>query len=95
LVTVLTYCRLADYDSWRPQYEEAVKRVPVKLGSHQIYRDQDDPNFIVILETVDSRGEVEAVLNSAEFKRQQAARGVDMGSLTIRYLDEVGSGLRE
>ncbi len=46
----------------------------------------------MIEETLDSRAEAQAMWESAETQAAMAADGIDMASLWIEYLDEVGSG---
>jgi hypothetical protein len=92
MVTVLIRCRVADYDSWRPRYETAVTR-DSGLGqqSSRVWRSQDDPNIVVIMETYDSRQTVEALLNDPAIQEEMVADGVDPTSVQLDFLDEVSS----
>jgi quinol monooxygenase YgiN len=91
MVTLMTECRVADYDAWREQFDGVIERTADVLRAHQIWRDQDDPNVVVIFETFDSREIVEGLVNSTEVQEEMAAHGIDMGSVRIRYVDDVGS----
>jgi hypothetical protein len=91
MTTVLCRCRVADYDTWRPGYDHALQVTP-GIRTFRIWRGQDDPNLVVVEETFDSRDEAETVWTSAETEAAMVADGIDMSSVSIEYLDEVGSG---
>ena len=87
MVTVLIRCRVADYDFWRPRYDAAVARDMGKgVLSSQVWRGQDDPNVVVIIETYDSRESVEALMNSPEIQAEMVADGVDPSSVQLDIL---------
>lgn len=93
MVTLLLRCRVADYDAWRPQYDTAVARDSgLGLRSSRVWRGQDDPNLVVIVETYDSRDAVEALLNDSAVQAEMAAHGVDPSSVQLDFLDEAGPG---
>lgn len=87
MVTLLIRCRVADYDFWRPRYDAAVTR-DTELGvlSSQVWRGQDDPNLVVIIETYDSRESAEALMNSPAIQAEMVADGVDPSSVQIDFL---------
>jgi hypothetical protein len=91
VITVLARFRVADYDAFRPGYDAITASVN-EIRSHRIWRGHDDPNFVVITETFDSREVGEALWTSQETKDAMVNDGIDMSSLQIDYLDEVGSG---
>jgi len=90
MTTVICLCRVADYDAFRPGYDRAVEAVS-EIRSYHVWRGQDDPNLVVIEETFDSREVAEAIWTSPETKDAMIADGVDLSSLRIEYVDEVGS----
>jgi len=92
MVTVLCTCRVADYETWRPGYDRALEMVADHLRSWRIWRSQDDPNLVAIIETLDSREIAETIWTSAETKAAMEADGIDMTSVRIEFLDEVDSG---
>jgi len=91
MTTVLCHCRVADYDAWRPGYDRALQVTP-GVRTYRIWRDQDDPNLVVVEETFDSREHAQAVWTSPETEAAMIADGIDMSAVSIEYLDEVGSG---
>ena len=90
--TVMCICRVEDYDRWRPGYDGALEMVADQLRSWRLWRSQDDPNVIAIIETFDSREIAEPIWTSAETRAAMEADGVDMSSLRIEFLDDVDSG---
>ena len=93
MVTVLCMCQVADFDRWRPGYVRDVGAESALL-SFQVWRGQDDPNLVTIVETYDSREAAEAVLSSADVFETMQRDGVDLSSLHVYFLDEVASGGR-
>ena len=91
MTTVFARFRVADYDAFRPGYDRAVATFN-EIRSYRIWRGQDDPNLVLITETFDSRAIAEALWASQETRDAMTADGVDMSSVQIEYLDEVGSG---
>ena len=91
MVTVLIRCRVADYDFWRPRYDTAVARDTGEAGlvSHKVWRGQDDPNLVVIIETHESRESAETLMNSPDIQAEMVADGVDPSSVQLDFLDEV------
>ena len=92
MTTVLCYCRVADYEAWRPGYDRALEMTP-GIRTFRTWRGQDDRNFIVVEETFDTRAEAQAAWTSAETQAAMEADGIDMSSVRIEYLDEVDSGV--
>ena len=89
--TVLCTCRVADYETWRPGYDHAVKVTP-GVRTFRLWRGLDDPNLDASEETFDSREVAEAAWTSAETKAAMEADGIDMSSLRVEYFDEVSAG---
>jgi quinol monooxygenase YgiN len=89
VVTLLIRCRVADYDFWRPRYDAVVARDrELGLQSSQVWRGQDDPNLVVIMERFESREAVEALLGNPELQAEMIADGVDVSSVQVDFLDE-------
>jgi hypothetical protein len=82
-------CRVEDYKAWRPLYEQAVSRVP-EILTWRVWHGQDDPNFVVIEETYESREFAEGLLNSAEIQQEMADHGVS--EVQAHFLDADGYG---
>jgi len=91
MTTVLCHCRVADYDAWRPGYDRALQVTP-GVRTYRIWRGQDDPNLVVVEETFDSREHAQAVWMSPETEAAMIADGIDMSTVSIEYVNEVGSG---
>jgi hypothetical protein len=93
MTTVLCFCRVADYDAWRPGYERALEAF-TEIRSYRIWRGQDDPNLVAIEETFDSREIAQAVWDNPQTEQAMRDDGIDMSSLRIEYLDEVEAHTR-
>jgi RecJ-like exonuclease len=93
MTTVLFLCRVADYDTWRPRYDDSVDMFDQVLAS-QVLRGQDDPNLVAIIETFESREIAEALFSDPAVEEAMIADGVDLSSLRVEYLDDVGAGGR-
>lgn len=88
MVTLLVRCRVADYDFWRPRYDTAVARDKgLGLRSSQVWRSQDDPNLVVVMETYESRESAEALMNDPAVHAEMVADGVDLASAQVDFLD--------
>jgi hypothetical protein len=86
MITVIASFNVADYDHWRAGYAHAVG--DPNLRSWRIWRGQDDPKRVVIMETFDTREYAEQIFTSETTHKAMAADGVDLASLTVEYLDE-------
>ena len=55
MVTVLINHRVADYDTWKREYD-AITAGPrgAAVRSHTIWRSLDDPKLVILAETYDS-----------------------------------------
>ena len=89
MVTLLIRCKVADYDFWRPRYDTAVARDSgLGLRSSRVWRSQDDPSLVVIMETYESRDAVEALLVNPDVQAEMVADGVDVSSAQLDFLDD-------
>ena len=91
MTTVLCFCRVADYDRFRAGYARALEVIP-GIKSYRVWRGVDDANFVAIEETFDSAEEAKAIWTSPETEQAMIADGIDMASVRIEYLEEVGAG---
>ena len=62
-----------------------------RLRSAHIWRGQDDPNVVVLAETYDSREVAEADATNPAMEEAMVRDGVDLASVSMDYLDNVGS----
>lgn len=86
MTTVIASFNVADYDQWRAGYAHAVG--DPNLRSWGIWRGQDNPNRVVIIETFDTREYAQQVFTSERTHKAMTADGVDLRSLTVEYLDK-------
>lgn len=86
--TLLTRCRVADFDVWRPRFEAFASGRPEILW-YRIWRGADDPNLIVLTETFNSREAADALLSDPVLQRDMVEHGVDVASVTLNFLGEV------
>jgi hypothetical protein len=95
MTTVLINHRVADYDAWRPHFDRAMEAEWTShIRSYQVLRGQDDPNLVVVVQTLDSREVAEAFANNPALRQAMGGAGVDESSVQIDYFDEVASGTR-
>ncbi|MGA7212873.1 MAG: hypothetical protein WCE49_03400 [Terrimicrobiaceae bacterium] len=88
MTAVFCYFRVVDYDLWRAGYARAIEATK-EVRTFQIWRGQDDPNYVITAETFDSRDVAEAIWTSQKTKDAMEGDGIDMSSVRIEYLDEV------
>jgi hypothetical protein len=62
------------------------------IRTFRVWRGEDDPNVVVVEETFDTREQAQAAWTGAETPAAMEADGIDMSSVWIECLDEVGSG---
>jgi quinol monooxygenase YgiN len=95
VTTVLVDHRVADYEAWRPEFDRAMEAEWASgIRSYKVLRGQDDPNRVLVLNTLDSREAAEALVNNPALREAMGGAGVDASSVQIEYLDEVASGTR-
>jgi hypothetical protein len=93
MVTLLIHHRVADYDAWQPVYDR-VTAGPMgeRVRSYKLWRGLDDPNLVVVVETYDTREDAEWTMGHPDLPAALAEGGVDMDSVRLDYLDDVGHG---
>ena len=57
-------------------------------------RGQDDPNLVAVIETFESREIADALLNDPAVEEAMIKDGVDLSSVRVEYLEDVGVGGR-
>ena len=93
MTTVLMLFRVADYERWRPLYDDSVEMFD-QVQSSQVLRGQDDTNLVAIIETFESREIAETLFSDPAVEEAMIRDGVDMASVRVEYLDDVGAGGR-
>src|SRR4026208_498659 len=92
VTTVLCTCRVADFEAWRPGYDKALEMFADQIRSWRLWRGQDDQTWTVSEETFPPRAPAEGLWTHPATKAAaMEADGIDMDSVRIEYLDEVGS----
>jgi hypothetical protein len=90
MVSVPIHHRVADYARWKAEYDRILGG---PLGSSvrrkQIWRGQDDPKLVVLIESYDSREAAEAAFGQPALPEAIARAGVEMESMRIDYLEEI------
>ena len=95
MTTVFIHHRVADYNTWRPEFDRAVVAEWAKdIRAHRVWRGQDDPNLVIVANTFDSRQAAEALMKNATLREAMGRGGVVESSVRIDYVDEVAAGTR-
>jgi heme-degrading monooxygenase HmoA len=95
MTTVFVHHRVADYNTWKPEYDRAIKAEwATDIKSHRVWRGLDDPNLVIVATTFDSRQAAEALMNNATLREAMGRGGVIQSSVQIDYVDEVAVGTR-
>ena len=77
MTTLFVRHRVADYDVWKPGYDEhgAVRR-DYGLADAGLYRDVDDANTVTIVLTTDDVGRAQEFLTSDDLREKMGQLGV-------------------
>ena len=95
MTTVFVYHRVANYDTWRPEFDRAVAADWSKdARAYRVWRGEDDPNLVIVANTFDSRQAAEALMNNATLREAMGRGGVIESSVRIDYVDEVAARTR-
>ena len=95
MTTVFVHHRVADYNTWRPEYDRVMAADWSKdIQAHRVWRGLDDPNLVIVATTFDSRQAAESVFNNATLREAMRRGGVIDSSVKIDYVDEVAAGTR-
>ena len=89
MTTVLILFRVANFDEWRPRYDRAVERT-TGIRSAEIWRGQDDPDLVAVVEVFESREAANAVFSNPGLQDEMAADGVDLSSVRVEFLYYAG-----
>lgn len=95
MTTVFVHHRVADYNTWRPEYDRVITEDWSKdIRTYLVWRGQDDPNLVIVATSFDSREAAERLMNNATLREAMGRGGVIQSSVRIDYVDEVASGTR-
>lgn len=95
MTTVFVHHRVADYNTWKLEFDRALKADWTRdIRSHQVWRGLDDPNLVIVANSFDSRQTAEAVMNNATLHEAMGRGGVIQSTVRIDYVDEVSAGRR-
>ena len=93
MVSVFIHHRVADYDAWRPEFDRAVEAEWNRgTSSYRVWRGQDDPNLVIVVNSYESREAAEAVINNPTLREAMARGGVIASSVRVDFVDEVAAG---
>jgi heme-degrading monooxygenase HmoA len=90
---MLIHHRVADFDAWKQVYDDF--RGNQREGGvrfHQVLRSQDDPNLVVVTHVFDDQQAAKAFADDPELRDTMGRAGVEEGSVSIEYLDEIDFG---
>jgi len=77
MATIFLRHPVADYDSWRPVYDDdQARRDAAGLTELGVFRDASDPNLVLVVWDADDVSGFEAMLADEELKAAMADAGV-------------------
>jgi quinol monooxygenase YgiN len=88
MAILVTRCRVADFDAWRPRFAAFADANPDIL-SYRLWRGVDDPNLVVLAETFASRAAADTLLADPALQQAMVDDGVDLSSVTVDFLEEI------
>ncbi len=95
MTTVFAHHRVADYNTWRPEYDRAMTADWSKdVRAHESGAGRMTPNLVIVASTFDSRQAADALINNAALREAMGRGGVIQSSVRIDYVDEVGAETR-
>src|SRR6476620_6971497 len=92
MVTVFVHHRVADYATWRPEFDRTVQgdtATNLRGYSYKVWRGQDDPNLVIVANTFESREAAESLMNDPALREAMARAGVVASSVRVDFGDEV------
>jgi quinol monooxygenase YgiN len=95
MITVFIHHRVADYDTWRPEFDRTTKADWARdLGeySYRVWRGQDDPNLVIVANTFQSREAADAAMNNPTLREAMARGGVIVSSVRVDFVNDVTVG---
>jgi len=95
MTTVFVHHRVADYDKWRPIFDEWIEsEFSRDIKSYYVWRGIDDSNLAIVASTIASRQTADALFSNPALGEAMARAGVIQPSVQIDFVDEVGTGTR-
>ena len=95
MTTLLVTHRVADYNTWRPEFDKAVRADWTKdMRSYRVWRGEDDPNLVIVANTFESRQAAEAMVNNPALREAMGNGGVIESSVRIDWVEEVAAAKR-
>ena len=89
MVILVVHHRVADYDAWKPVFDEheSVRRDHGEI-EHRVYRDINDPNRIIVHNDFPSAEAAQAFLDDPSLKEAMARAGVE-GEPGVSFIERV------
>ena len=86
MTTFFVRHRVADYDSWRTVYDGAGEmQRAAGVTDASVYRDEDDPNVVLVIHRFGSREQGEAFMENPDARAAMEAAGVDPSSIRVEF----------
>jgi hypothetical protein len=80
--------RVADFDAWKPVFDEHQgMRAQSGISGHTLHRDQDDPNTVTVVFNVADVGRAQAFATSDDLREVMTRAGVQ-GPPDIWFVDD-------
>ncbi len=85
--------KVADFDAWKAVYD-GVKDVQKAGGvmAHGVFRDEEDPNLVIVLHTFEDAEHAHAFFQNAELRQAMVNAGVDVATMRLSFANEVAFG---
>jgi len=88
MTTAIVLHRVADYDAWRPVYDNLDDTRNAGGVTHQeVLRSQDDADFVIVRHDFLNRAAADAFFAGTELKHAMTEAGVDVTTLQIHIAD--------
>jgi quinol monooxygenase YgiN len=88
MTTAIALHRVADYDTWRPIYDNLDDaRNGAGVTDQEVLRSQDDPNLVIVRHDFTDRASADAFFASPELKQGMAAAGVDLSTFQLHLTE--------
>jgi len=91
MVYVFVQHEVADYDAWKPGFDEHDEtRLEYGQQGYQLFRAADDPNNVYMIGEFDSMENAQAFLEESDVREKMAELGVK-GEPQVAFLEEIES----
>ncbi len=93
MIVAIIHHHVADFAAWRQSYDSVTDlQRQGGVRSQSVMTSVDDPNLVVITHSFDDAATAHAFFDREDLKAAMVGAGVDLGTLSLEFLDEVESG---